>query len=224
MHLTKLKVRNYLSVNGECELPIDGRVTILLGANDHGKSNLLRALEHLNFGNAIKEDDQNWDSTDCRLDFLFHLNEAETQRITAMSDEYLQLMAQAEQSEHRAQQPEPEDDDDETRVEPQEATTAATTRSPGAATATAPAVSTATVSPKPTPAPLPAAEEDEREPTAQELFEETEFLAKIARSSTLTLTRDGVGASLSVDGRSMDELPEVIYDLLQEITPRNLLK
>ena len=60
MHLTKLKVRNYLSVNGECELPIDGRVTILLGANDHGKSNLLRALEHLNFGNAIKEDDQNW--------------------------------------------------------------------------------------------------------------------------------------------------------------------
>ena len=43
MRLPKLKVRNYMSVNGECELPIDSRVSVLIGANDHGKSNLLRA-------------------------------------------------------------------------------------------------------------------------------------------------------------------------------------
>jgi predicted ATPase len=67
MLLSKLKVKNFLSVNGECELPIDGRVTVLLGANDHGKSNLLRALEHLNRDRPILSEEENWDSKGAHL-------------------------------------------------------------------------------------------------------------------------------------------------------------
>ena len=45
-------------------LHLDGRVTVILGANDHGKSNILAAIAHLNREMSFSEDDINWDLID----------------------------------------------------------------------------------------------------------------------------------------------------------------
>jgi predicted ATPase len=92
MLLTKIKVKNFLSVNGQCELPIDSRVTVLLGANDHGKSNLLRALRHLNLDAPILEDEENWDSKDPQLEFLFRISAEERQKLDALMQKYAQQL------------------------------------------------------------------------------------------------------------------------------------
>ncbi len=44
MILKKATIANYLSITGSIEFDLDNRATILLGANDHGKSNILKAL------------------------------------------------------------------------------------------------------------------------------------------------------------------------------------
>jgi len=64
MKLKKLIVKNYRSIKQEETLLVDDRVTILIGANDHGKSNLLAALQCLNDDKKIDPDDKNWDSPD----------------------------------------------------------------------------------------------------------------------------------------------------------------
>lgn len=56
MKLVKVKIQNYRSVNST-EFPIDKNLTTLVGANEHGKTNLLRAIELLNFETAIKISD-----------------------------------------------------------------------------------------------------------------------------------------------------------------------
>jgi predicted ATP-dependent endonuclease of OLD family len=61
MKLKKVTMRGYRSVQLEEELLVDDRVTILIGANDHGKSNLLNAIRCLNEEVQISTDDRNWD-------------------------------------------------------------------------------------------------------------------------------------------------------------------
>lgn len=61
MRLAKLTVKGYRSVKKEATLVADDRVTILIGANDHGKSNLLAAIQCLNDDHPIEPDDRNWD-------------------------------------------------------------------------------------------------------------------------------------------------------------------
>ncbi|MET0602380.1 MAG: AAA family ATPase [Baekduia sp.] len=64
MRLVKATIAGYRSIRNEVELTLDDRVTIVLGANDHGKSNLLKALSHLNPDQPFeKEPDLNWDCT-----------------------------------------------------------------------------------------------------------------------------------------------------------------
>jgi len=79
MILSKVKVKNFLSVSGETEFPVDRNVTVLLGANDHGKSNLLKALTCLNQDRPIRDEDENWDSPGSRIDFEFRLTAKEAQ-------------------------------------------------------------------------------------------------------------------------------------------------
>ena len=62
MKLKKVTVTNYRSVKTEGTLLTDGKITILIGANDHGKSNLLSAILSLNDDSPISEDDRNWDA------------------------------------------------------------------------------------------------------------------------------------------------------------------
>jgi hypothetical protein len=61
MRLRKLTVKGYRSIRGEENLVTDEKVTILIGANDHGKSNLLAAIHCLNDDHKIVADDRNWD-------------------------------------------------------------------------------------------------------------------------------------------------------------------
>jgi predicted ATP-dependent endonuclease of OLD family len=62
MKLKKIVLNGFRSVKLEETLFIDDRVTILIGANDHGKSNLLSAIKCLNDNSPIRPEDRNWDS------------------------------------------------------------------------------------------------------------------------------------------------------------------
>ena len=62
MFLRRITITDFLSIRGTLTLDLDPRVTILLGANDHGKSNILRALTKLNDDTVITRDEVNWDA------------------------------------------------------------------------------------------------------------------------------------------------------------------
>jgi predicted ATP-dependent endonuclease of OLD family len=84
MELKKLKIIGFKSVNGEVELLIDPRVTILIGANDHGKSNLLEAVRGLNDDRPITEEDVHWDlptTKEPRIEWHFHCPEEVVEQI-----------------------------------------------------------------------------------------------------------------------------------------------
>lgn len=64
MKLKHVTISGFRSVKGTENLLIDDKVTILIGANDHGKSNLLEAILRLNDDKPITADDKNWDLAD----------------------------------------------------------------------------------------------------------------------------------------------------------------
>lgn len=61
MELKKVIIDGFKSVKKRIVLLVDARVTIFIGANDHGKSNLLAAVLRLNDDMSITEDDIHWD-------------------------------------------------------------------------------------------------------------------------------------------------------------------
>ena len=61
MRLNKLKIKGFRSIKKEQTLRVDDKITILIGANDHGKSNLLEAILRLNDDMPFAPDDKNWD-------------------------------------------------------------------------------------------------------------------------------------------------------------------
>src|SRR3989344_6765249 len=87
MKLNKLLIQGFKSVKGEETLIVDSKVTILIGANDHGKSNLLDAILHLNDGNKIIAEDQNWDlpeSEIVKLQWHFVPSESVLEKLKSM--------------------------------------------------------------------------------------------------------------------------------------------
>jgi predicted ATP-dependent endonuclease of OLD family len=62
MILSLVEIANFRSINGTIKLDCDRKVTILLGSNDHGKTNILKAVEHLNDDVSIVEEEANWDA------------------------------------------------------------------------------------------------------------------------------------------------------------------
>ena len=62
MQLTEVYIDGYRSMSKGFSLRIEPAVTVILGANDHGKTNPLEALRHLNPDNPFNKDpDLNWD-------------------------------------------------------------------------------------------------------------------------------------------------------------------
>ena len=64
------------------EVFIEPNVTVVLGPNDHGKTNLMHALLHLNGDTAFDEEDLNWDCSEKANDFpvvegVFTLSDSE---------------------------------------------------------------------------------------------------------------------------------------------------
>jgi predicted ATP-dependent endonuclease of OLD family len=75
MLLRSVEITDYLSVKGTTTVLLDASITVLLGSNDHGKSNLLKAIQHLNLDQPITEDEVNWDAeTTSSLNFYLNLS------------------------------------------------------------------------------------------------------------------------------------------------------
>lgn len=62
MILRKVWITGYRSIRGREELLIDPQVTVLVGANDHGKTNVLAAVLELNDESTLIEE-RHWDCT-----------------------------------------------------------------------------------------------------------------------------------------------------------------
>ncbi len=92
MRLVQIEIEGYRSVAAPIALHLDPNVTVILGANDHGKSNLLEALTHLNGDKKFDpERDLNWDMTDDPknfpfLSFEFELDEADRRNLLELSN------------------------------------------------------------------------------------------------------------------------------------------
>jgi predicted ATPase len=213
MLLSKVRVRNYLSINGDCELPIDQNVTVLLGANDHGKSNLLRAIEHLNFDKPILVDDENWDSKGARIDFEFNLNTDE--RVSLLSyvehlqDRYLDAVDAARGDLEATQLGSEVDDDASQPMTTPAPVTSAQTVTSGPATNAPKASASGVAKPR------------TGDEASETIFNEHKFLQGILGDGTsLVLSRDGVGSPLSLGGRALKDLPDHLYTTLEEMIPR----
>jgi predicted ATP-dependent endonuclease of OLD family len=60
--LRQVTIAGYRSIREPLEFVVDDRITVVLGANDHGKTNVLQAIRHLNDDNPfVGERDLNWD-------------------------------------------------------------------------------------------------------------------------------------------------------------------
>ena len=88
MRLRKLFVKGYRSIQSEATSVTDDRVTILIGANDHGKSNLLSAILCLNEDQKITADDRNWDLEEdapVEIRWYFTVTEKTLERLKQLS-------------------------------------------------------------------------------------------------------------------------------------------
>ena len=61
MKLIKVVITGFRSIKKTETLLVEDRTTVLIGANDHGKSNILNAIEFLNDAHDFSPDDVNWD-------------------------------------------------------------------------------------------------------------------------------------------------------------------
>ena len=62
MRLTRVEIEGYRSIGTKVDIHVQNDVTVLLGPNDHGKTNILNALTHLNPDATFDSDaDLNWD-------------------------------------------------------------------------------------------------------------------------------------------------------------------
>ena len=85
MKLKKVRIRNYRSVTAT-DLPIDSNLTTLVGANEHGKTNLLWSIRLLDFKTAIKESGKRMPKSgsqpeEPRVIFEFELNQRDREAI-----------------------------------------------------------------------------------------------------------------------------------------------
>jgi predicted ATPase len=103
MLLTRLEITDFLSIKGTLPIDLDKKITIMLGSNDHGKSNVLRAIEHLNDGELITDDEANWDATEegdwdptaaPSLSFTFSLTPAERREWKTIVEDIVKAAAE----------------------------------------------------------------------------------------------------------------------------------
>jgi len=88
MILSLVEMTDFRSIKGTIKLDCDRKVTILLGSNDHGKTNILRAVEHLNDDVPITEEEANWDADGSpAISFSFALTATEKKEWRAIIEE-----------------------------------------------------------------------------------------------------------------------------------------
>jgi predicted ATP-dependent endonuclease of OLD family len=69
MRLVRIRIEGYRSIREPLDVVLDAKVTVLLGANDHGKTNFLEAVAHLNIDQEFQEEDLNWDRASQTADY-----------------------------------------------------------------------------------------------------------------------------------------------------------
>jgi predicted ATPase len=101
MRLSSVEILGYRSFSQRTVLHLDPNVTIVIGANDHGKTNLLDALTHLNKDSKFdKERDLNWDYVEepdeyPSLNFTFALDEDDRAEVLRVAQEKLAELAKS---------------------------------------------------------------------------------------------------------------------------------
>lgn len=73
---------------------VDDRVTVILGANDHGKTNIMEALTHINPENAFTSDHLDWDMEDQgeeypKISWTFVLDDQEKDELRGEWEEFV---------------------------------------------------------------------------------------------------------------------------------------
>jgi predicted ATP-dependent endonuclease of OLD family len=193
MLLKRIEITDFMSVKGKLPIDFDGKVTVLLGSNDHGKSNILVALQHLNSETPILEEEVNWDATGSpSLTFSFELTSEDATEWKTIVDK---LAAEIKERATKASETESgQEVQEETEPKPQGV--------PPAWAATLKAKKTAAVV-------------HERR-AAEELPS-----ALLNPSATnITLTRIGVGTPMQIEGVDISELPEEIESFIDAHRPR----
>ncbi|SRR6266550_6354618 len=101
MQLNLVEIEGFRSVRGKLSLVIEPNVTVILGPNDHGKTNLLAAISFLNEDNKFDaENDLNWDLEGQEerfpsLRFHFSLTEEERNALRDLENEIRKSQAEA---------------------------------------------------------------------------------------------------------------------------------
>lgn len=99
MKLTKIVISGFRSVHSKQTIHMDGRITVLIGANDHGKSNILDAISRLNDEGLITEGDRNWDLPEGKvpsIEWHFAPDELDSKKLDAFAAEQLELVPAGE--------------------------------------------------------------------------------------------------------------------------------
>ncbi len=95
MRLAAVQISGYRSFSKKVTLHLDPSVTVVMGANDHGKTNLLEALTHLNPETEFDEErDLNWDHDEHPdeypyIGYTFDLTDEDRAEILRISEEKL---------------------------------------------------------------------------------------------------------------------------------------
>lgn len=96
MKLRQVRIEGYRSIREPLVLDVDQRITVILGANDHGKTNALAAIRHLNEDAPFdRERDLNWDYDQRsdefpRVDFMLALTDDERGELLRDENEWIQ--------------------------------------------------------------------------------------------------------------------------------------
>jgi predicted ATPase len=122
MRLKQVTIAGYRSIRKPITLHVEPAVTVVLGPNDHGKTNLLSALLHLNTDSPYaNEGDLNWDSDENASSLpsvvgTFSMSQSEIDLILETENQYIAAYNQDLEKKNAAANPDTgaADEDDET--------------------------------------------------------------------------------------------------------------
>lgn len=211
MLLTQIEITDFLSVRGSIKIDLDRKVTILLGSNDHGKTNVLEAIKHLNDDTPILDEETNWDAEGTpRIAFSFTL-------LTPERKEWKEIIERVQERRIKIMR---EIEDSLTNKETEAISNGkqAPTRSGSDGVATKSAISTSTA-----PMVRPKDNDEEDDENVLERDDPELSLKDIALDpspSTLVLDRLGVGGELRYAGVEVAKLPEEMRAFFHDKKPR----
>jgi predicted ATP-dependent endonuclease of OLD family len=203
--LRRISVEGFRSIRSSQDLQVDQFVTVLIGANDHGKTNLLAAMNALNDDFEIEASDCNWDVDEAqhadfpKLKWTFELTDAERQELVARAQS-IRAKQEAEAAEIAADNAAAadEDDDEEEPVAPAKPATKS-----GAKT-------------------VAVADDDEDEDDEVEIqaLVDDDTIKALEELKTIEFSRTGVGAEVVITVPDKLDPHDFVIEFLLKARPR----